>query len=68
MDSFMNSRQEVTVTDINMPFWSMVVFMVKWAVAAIPAMLILFCAAAAATAVLTIFFSMLGAGLGSLSK
>lgn len=32
----------VVVTDIKMSFWSMVVFMVKWAIAAIPAMLILF--------------------------
>jgi hypothetical protein len=33
--------QPVTVTNINMPFWSMVIFMVKWAIAAIPALLIL---------------------------
>jgi hypothetical protein len=32
---------QVTVVDIKMPFWSMVVFMVKWAVAAIPAFIIL---------------------------
>jgi hypothetical protein len=32
----------VVVTDIQMPFGSMIVFMVKWAIAAIPAMLILF--------------------------
>ena len=31
----------VTVTDIEMPFLSMVRFMVKWAIAAIPALLIL---------------------------
>jgi hypothetical protein len=31
----------VTVVDIQMPFWSMVVFMVKAAIAAIPAILIL---------------------------
>jgi integral membrane sensor domain MASE1 len=35
-------RQEVVVTDIRMPFWSMVTFMVKWAVASIPAIIILF--------------------------
>lgn len=29
------------VVDIRMPFWSMVTFMVKWAVASIPALLIL---------------------------
>ncbi len=33
--------QKVTVTDIDMPFGSMVVFMLKWALAAIPATLIL---------------------------
>ena len=39
----MNSPEEtqVVVTDIQMPFISMVVFMVKWALAAIPALLIL---------------------------
>jgi hypothetical protein len=31
----------VVVTDIQMPFWSMVVFMVKWSVASIPAAIIL---------------------------
>lgn len=38
MDS---NQNEVVVTDIKMPFMSMVVFMVKWAIAAIPAMTIL---------------------------
>ena len=32
--------QPVTVTDVRMPFLSMVVFMIKWALASIPAMLI----------------------------
>jgi hypothetical protein len=31
---------EVVIRDIQMPFWSMVTFMVKWAFAAIPAMII----------------------------
>ena len=31
----------VVVTDIKMPFSSMVVFMVKWAIATIPALIIL---------------------------
>jgi hypothetical protein len=35
------NRQSVVVTGINMPFFSMAVFMVKWAIAAIPAFLIL---------------------------
>ena len=33
--------QAVKVSDIDMPFGSMIVFMVKWAIAAIPAILIL---------------------------
>ena len=33
---------EVVVTDIRMPFWSMVWFMVKWSLASIPAFIILF--------------------------
>ncbi|MCF6258135.1 MAG: hypothetical protein L3J98_12780 [Gammaproteobacteria bacterium] len=33
--------QYVVVTDIRMPFLSMVVFMIKWAVASIPAFIIL---------------------------
>jgi hypothetical protein len=32
---------EVVVTDIKMPFGSMVVFMVKWAIATIPALILL---------------------------
>jgi len=36
-----DTRREVVVTDIKMPFGSMVTFMVKWAIAAIPAMIIL---------------------------
>ena len=36
------TAQHVTVVDIKMPFLSMVVFMVKWAIASIPALIILF--------------------------
>lgn len=34
-------KQEVVVVDINIPFWSMVIFMMKWVVAAIPSFIIL---------------------------
>lgn len=37
-----DDQQEVIVTDIRMSFGSMVVFMVKWAFASIPAAIILF--------------------------
>jgi hypothetical protein len=33
---------DVRIIDIRMPFGSMVVFMIKWALAAIPAVIILF--------------------------
>lgn len=36
-----NKPVHVVVTDIQMPFMSMVVFMVKWTIAAIPAFFIL---------------------------
>lgn len=34
-------KQKVIVTDIQMPFWSMVIFMIKWSIASIPALIIL---------------------------
>ena len=34
--------QEIVVVDVKIPFWSMLVLMVKWAIAAIPAAIILF--------------------------
>jgi len=39
-------EQDVRVVDIKMPFGSMVIFMVKWAIASIPALIILFVLAA----------------------
>lgn len=37
-----DDRREVVVTDIEIPFVSMVILLVKWAIAAIPALFILF--------------------------
>lgn len=51
----MGNDNKVIVTDIQMSFLSMVIFMVKWAIAAIPALLIL--------AVLGSMFSALLGGL-----
>ena len=42
------------VTDIRMPFWSMVVFMVKWVFASIPAMIIFSVVAALVMAVMSL--------------
>jgi hypothetical protein len=35
------STNEIVVKDIKMPFLSMVIFMVKWAIASIPAVIII---------------------------
>jgi hypothetical protein len=51
--------QRVTVVDIDMPFGSMVRFMVRWAVATIPAVLIL------GGAVLGVVLLITAIGLGS---
>lgn len=47
----MSEERRVVVTDIQMPFMSMVVFMVKWVIAAIPAMIILAIVGALFTAI-----------------
>ena len=36
-------ENEVVVKDIQMEFMSMVAFMIKWVLASIPAMIVLFC-------------------------
>lgn len=54
--------QPVVVVDIQMRFWSMVVFMVKWAFAAIPALIIIALIITALTMFLTGFMSGLGKG------
>jgi len=47
---------EVVVTDVKIRFWSMVVLMVKWALAAIPAVIILAVIWVAVTAALGMMF------------
>jgi len=49
-----DNSNEVVVTDIKMSFGSMVVFMVKWVIASIPAVIILFLIGS----VLVLFFGM----------
>jgi len=41
-DEKFRERHEVVVVDFKMSFNSMVIFMIKWAIAAIPAMFVLF--------------------------
>ena len=51
-----DTTSTTVVTDIKIPFWSLVVLMVKWALASIPAVIILIVIGAAASAVLGILF------------
>ena len=58
---FDEDTQRVTVVDIRMPFWSMVFFMVKWAIASIPALIIIIFFAALIFGVLGLqFFPVFG--------
>jgi len=41
LSGYEEESKEVVVTDIRMPFWSTVWFMVKWVIASIPAFIIL---------------------------
>ena len=61
----MSETREVVVVDVKIPFWSMVVLLVKWAIAAIPAMIILLVLATVASMVLGGLFhwSWMGRGM-----
>lgn len=48
--------QNVTITDVKMPFWSMVVFMIKWAIASIPAVFILAVLGALGSGAFSLFY------------
>jgi len=52
-----DEKREVVVTDVRIPFWSMLMLMVKWAIAAIPALVILLVIAAAVFMALAAIFS-----------
>ena len=49
-------RQAVVITDIDMPFGSMVRFIVKWVIASIPALIILWVIMALIAGVLALLF------------
>ena len=50
------AEQHVIVTNFDMSFINMVIFMIKWAVATIPAALVLFCAFFLVMAILAALF------------
>lgn len=49
-------QNEVVVTNVKMPFGSMVIFMIKWALASIPAAIILLAIYAIAYAIFLAIF------------
>lgn len=55
----MDNKTHVVVTDVQMPFGSMVSFMVKWIIASIPAVLIILIMVALTATVLGGFFGVL---------
>jgi len=58
--------QEIVVTDIKIPFWSMAVLLVKWALAAIPAMIILIVIGTILSMVVGAFFGGMGGWHGKM--
>lgn len=60
--------QPVVVVDLKMSFWSMVKFMVKWAFASIPAVLIIFTICAALAAVWSVVMGLPGYGKKTFSS
>jgi len=60
----MSDAREVVVVDVKIPFWSMVVLLVKWSIAAIPAFIILVVLATAASWLLAAFFHLPWMGRG----
>lgn len=62
------NHQNVVLIDIQMPFWSMVWFMVRWSLASIPAIIILVIIFAVVIAFLTTILGFGIAGLQMLSK
>ena len=52
----MSDAREVVVVDVKIPFWSMVILLVKWAIASIPAVIILVMLAAATSWLLDAVF------------
>jgi 5-bromo-4-chloroindolyl phosphate hydrolysis protein len=61
-----NETQNVVITDVKMPFFSMVMFMVKWTLASIPAVIILMILFAVIGAGLFFVLGMLGIDMGSM--
>lgn len=55
----LDGAQPVVVVDVQMRFWSMVMFIIKWALASIPAILILMLIFAGIASIAGVWFSAL---------
>jgi hypothetical protein len=53
----------VTISDLDIPIRAMTVFMVRWAIASIPALILIFLLVALASAILSVFLAGIGAAL-----
>lgn len=62
------NNNEVIVTDVRMPFWSLVKFLVKLAFAAIPAIIIINIVTALIIGAMIALVSAMGLGLAALSN
>lgn len=51
-----DDKREVIVTDVKIPFWSLVILMVKLAIAAIPAFIILLIIGSVVSVVMAVIF------------
>ncbi len=56
-----DGTDSITIRDIDVPFWRIVVIMIKWAIAAIPATLIVF-------VLYMLIFGLLGGLIGGLAE
>jgi hypothetical protein len=56
----------VAIADIDIPFWRMVAIMIKWSLAAIPAVIVISIIFALIGAVIGIIATMIGASIPSL--
>jgi len=59
-----NDNQNVVITNIKMPFFSMVIFMLKWVLASIPALILI----GFISILVYLGFDILGLNLSDMSK
>lgn len=61
----MSNGNEIIVRDIDVPFWRIVMILVKWSIASVPAMIILMILASLIAAIVGIILAALGVPMPS---